>query len=123
MKLSEITGERNATVLAELLIPIGEIVSDDKYANMFPIPAVKGETQSRTFTKFAFKVLPGMLKTHSKAVCEILAIVSEKPAESMTFADIVKGVNDLIHDEAFMSFFSTAEAKEQSSPQPEASEK
>ena len=123
MKLSEIKGERNAVVLAELLIPIGEIVSDDKYANMFPIPAVKGESQSRTFTKFAFKILPGMLKEHKKAICEILAIVSEKPADDMTFADIVKGVNDLIHDEVFMSFFGSAGASEQSSPQEEASAK
>lgn len=123
MKLSEIRGEDNAALLANIMEPIGKIAMDEKYAHVFPIEAKKNETPKQAFTRFCFTILPKMIKDHKDAVCDILSIVSNKPAEEMIFTDILAGVTGLITDEVFLSFFSSAATKKEGSPRTDTSEK
>ena len=111
MKLSGIKGEDNALLLANILEPIGKIAMDEKYANVFPIQAKKNETAKAAFARFSFTVLPCMIRDHKDAVCEILSVVSGKPADDMNFTDIIKGLAELISDEVFISFFGSAATK------------
>ncbi len=123
MKLSGIKGEDNALLLANILEPIGKIAMDEKYSNVFPIQAKKGESAKAAFARFSFTILPGMIRDHKDAVCEILSVVSGKPANDMNFTDIIKGLTELISDEVFVSFFGSAATQTEPPLQSDTSEK
>ena len=67
MKLSEYQGEAALDLLADLIEPAGEIMSDKKIGNLFK--------------KNRFKAVGFAIKNHKKAVMQIMATIDGVPVE------------------------------------------
>ena len=102
MKLSEIKGDRALEVIADIMEPISNLVSD---------PEVK-KTFQGTSTEPIVKVLPKIIKNHKKAVYNMLAIldgVSVKDyISNATITKILQDFSDVIMDESIQTLFISA---------------
>ena len=99
MKLSEIKGERALEVIADLLDPMAEIMTDREIASFLqdgkaPIMAIKLS-----------------MKNHKRAVLEILAALDgEDPATyAPSLLEIPKRLLDLLNDPEVQRLFSSQE--------------
>lgn len=104
MKLSEIKGEHALDVLADLLDPISEIVTDKE---------IEGIIKSK---KPKLMVVKPAIKNHKKAVIEILAILDGIPPEEYQVnlltlpMKILEVLNDPMVEELFSSQGQTMES-------------
>lgn len=96
MKLSEYKNEEAIELLADIIEPVGEILSDEKVKNAF-----------RTMPKH--KVVSFVLKKYPKEIVSILARVEGVPEDKYegNIATMMKEVMDIINDEVFSDFFSS----------------
>lgn len=99
MKLSEYKGEKALDVLADLIEPATEIMTDTNIAN-----AVKGGA-----TKI--QIAKTVIKNHKKAVIEIMAILEgESPkeyAEKVNLFTLPAKLLELFNDPELMSLFTS----------------
>lgn len=94
MKLSEIKGEQALDVLADLLEPVAEIMSDKKVSTYF-------QTGSK------LKAVKTAIKEHKKAVIEILAVMDGEDPETYQPKVITLPMRfiEFFNDEDFVSLF------------------
>ena len=93
MKLSEYQGEAALDILADLIEPVGEIMSDKEIGEVFK--------ENR------FKAIGLAIKNHKKAVMQILAIMDGVPVDEYkcnVFTLPVK-ILELLNDPALVQLF------------------
>lgn len=92
-KLSEYKNEEAAAVLADILEPAAEIMSDNKFKEAF-------QTSKISAAKIA-------LREHGKAIIDVLAIYDGIPREeySVNPLEIVSKVIAILNDKELMSAF------------------
>lgn len=96
MKLSEIKGERAIEVFADLLEPVGKILSDKEI-----VEAIQNN-ESRML------IIQKLLKMHSREVIEMLAIVDGVPVDEyeVNFVTLPAKLIEMFNDEAITELFS-----------------
>lgn len=105
MKLSEIKGEQALDVLADLLEPVTEIMTDKAVALLYQ-------------TGHRMKAVKHAIKNHKKAVIEILAVMDGKDPETYEPKVVTLPMRfvELFNDKDFVSLFqSQAQTTETSS--------
>lgn len=108
MKLAEIKGQEAIDALADLIIPASEIFSDKKVVDLLK-------------AKDKLKAIHVMLKNHSKAVIEMLAILErEDPAtyQPSIVALPMKLLEFFNDPEVVRLFFSQEQTKDETSSSP-----
>lgn len=96
MKLSDFRDERAIEVVADLLIPIGNIAKNEKVAKA-------RKKEGGTLLDFA----SAMLKNSAKDVMAILAILNDKKPEEYhcSAATVLADVMDMLNDPELMQLF------------------
>lgn len=97
MKLSDIKGENSLDVVADLIEPCAEIMSDPEIVN-----GVRSNVPRIKIVKMA-------LKKHKDSVIEILATLEQKTVEEykkeMTLLSLPLALLDVLNDEALLVLF------------------
>lgn len=95
MKLSEIKGEKAIEVFADLLEPVGKILSDEE---------IRKDIQNKETKSLIIKK---MLKKYSKEVIEMLAILDDVPVEKyeVNFLTLPMKLMELFNDEMITQLF------------------
>lgn len=120
MKLSEIKGEHAVEVIADLIEPITNIATDEKCKGVFKTVAKHGETPAQAAIRNIKATIPLLLKTHKTDVATIIALLEDKPVDSLNIVRIIGGIIEAFNDEALLMLFkSAAPAEEAQAPQAE----
>lgn len=113
MKLSEIKGERTIEVVAELIEPIAVISQNQNARELFKrrkVPA--GMTANEFFLQRVRATVPSLLTECKDEIITVLATIKgvsrREYAESMTLMSLTIDVMELLGDQEFLSFFSSA---------------
>lgn len=112
MKLSEISGERTLSVIADLTEYIGEIAMDKKAMEFFS-PAKDSKAPAHEIAlQRIFKNLPYLIRNHEKALYSIFAILNdvdyEEYMKTTNIKRIIQDIKDLWTDEMIKELFTTA---------------
>ena len=93
MRLSEFNGEKAIEVVADLLVPIGNMIAT----------LANSEAKDRGVLKFASE----MLKNNTKDAMEILAILADEPVESYTCTGVtvLKDMLNVLSDPDLLELF------------------
>ena len=106
MKLSEIKGDRALEVIADIMAPISNIVSDKEAKKAF---------QNAEKEPIA-KVLPQLIKTHKQDIYTLLATIDgvsvEEYKKAANMMKLLKDFSDIITDESVQSLFISANPTE-----------
>lgn len=105
MKLSELKGERAIEVVADLIEPISNIVSDQKNLKFFQAEQLEGESPHDMAVRDLKEKIPLLLRTHKKDILAILCTINNVSPDDISLTDMIKGVADLINDEEFKTLF------------------
>lgn len=116
MKISEMSTEQLAPVLADLAEPLSDIANDE--STMEALKRIAAEKTSLTqVAAFVKEIFPLLLKTHFESTCKIVAILTGKTLEQIktqkglqTIADAVAVFDDDLMD-FFKSFVHTEQTK------------
>lgn len=116
MKLSEIKGERTLEVIAELIDPIANIAANPAAKALFERKTLPEGMEKREFAVQRLrKGVPSLLKDNKADVIAILAaiegVTQEEYAASLNLAKLISDAADLISDEAFAAFFTSAQTE------------
>ena len=97
MKLSDYKNEDALEVLADLLEPVQEILTDEGFKGIIKKGISKAE-EKVALAKY-------LLKNHSKAIIAILARLNGGDKYEANIAEILTQVLDLINDKVLADFF------------------
>lgn len=95
-KLSEIKGEGALDVLADVLEPFSEIVSDEEF-----VKSVRAGGKTR------LQIAKYLLKSHNKSIIEILKILSGENVEECSMPQILMMVLSALNDKELLSLFTS----------------
>ena len=116
MKLSNIKGERSFYVVAELIDPIANISLDADASEIFarkPLP--DGMTVKEFLVQRIRASVPLLLMNHTKDLVKILTaiggVTEEEYLESLTPDKLIVDFVELMTDEVFTAFFTSAQSK------------
>ena len=95
MKLSEIKGEKAIEVFADLLEPVGKMLTDNEVKGLIEKDAPKIE------------IIQKLLKNHTKEVIEMMAILDDVPVDEyeVNFVTLPAKLIELFNDEAVTQLF------------------
>jgi len=105
MKLSELKGEHAIEVIADLIAPITNIVSNPENKSWRLVERREGETDREMAARELRVKVPKLLRSNKKDVLDILCTINGKSPEEMSLFDITKGTIELFDDEDFISLF------------------
>lgn len=113
MRLSDVRGDRTLDVIADLVGPVASIAEDEAAAALFRRERVpEGMTASQFFAKRVRTSLPTLLRGHKGDVISILSTVKgvtpEEYADGLSLASLLADVADLLSDEEFLGFLTSA---------------
>lgn len=113
MRLSDVKGERTLDVIADIIDPIANIAEDKEASELFTRKKLPDGMEPRQFLlNRARKSAPALLKGHKTDIIAILSsIEGTSPAEyagALNLAKLFKDFVELMTDEAFMVFFTSA---------------
>ena len=96
MKLSEIKKDEALDVLADILEPASQILTDEKIKELF-------QKESK------LKLVSYILKNHKSEIIEIMARLDGEEPEDYTFSliDLPKKVLEILNDEALKDLFTS----------------
>lgn len=107
MKLSEIKGENTLDIIADILEPISNLISDPEAKK-----ALKNDKKEPII-----KILPQIIKTHKKDIYKIFAILDgvsiEEYAKNANMVKVMQDFTDVVMDEAMQSLFISAKPKKE----------
>lgn len=110
MKLSEIKGERAIETIADIIEPIGNIMSDSEAKELIQ----RDKSQKKVPI---FKILPALIKSHKNDVYQILAVVNgvniEEYIKNSNMITIMNDFADVITDETVQALFTSAKPVEE----------
>lgn len=97
MKLSDYKGEDAIDVLADIIEPVGVIITDEEFKNL-----AKNKAGNLTMVKF-------ILKKHKHEIIEILAALERKSyeeyVETVTLLTLPQKIIELLNDKELSDFF------------------
>lgn len=109
MKLSKIKGERVIETIANIIEPIGNIMSDSETKKFIQ----RDESQKKILI---FKILPTLLKSHKNDIYQILAVINDVTIEeyikNSNMITIMNDFADVVMDETVQSLFISAKPVE-----------
>lgn len=113
MRLSDVKGERTLDVIADLVEPVTSIAEDEAAAALFRRERVpEGMTASQFFAKRVRRSLPTLLRGHKGDVIAILSTIKgvtpDEYADGLSLASLLADVADLLSDEEFLGFLTSA---------------
>lgn len=110
MKLSDIKGDKVLDVIADIIVPIANIASDEKASGIFsrkPLP--QGVTAKDFIVERVKGSIPALIKNHKEDLITILAaiggVTKEEYAADLTLASLLKDFTELLTDEEFLALF------------------
>ena len=107
MKLSEIKGDKALEVIADIMEPISNLISDSKFKKMF-------ENREK---EPIVKKIPEIIKEHKSDIYKMLAVLDgvsvEKYKAETSVIKILKDFTDMIMDESVQKLFISAEPVEE----------
>lgn len=114
MKLSDIKGADVFDVIADCIVPITNIASDEKAMALFKKQVVPEGTDVRAVAiKRLAAGVPPLMRDHKDDLVAILAAVNMTPvdeyAKGLTLGKLITDLADLISDPMFADFFTSAE--------------
>lgn len=120
MRLSDVKGERTLDVVAGIIDPIANIAEDEAAAELFKRKKLPdGMTPQKFILQRARKAVPALLNGHKDDVISILSTIEgtspDAYKESLNLGKLFKDCVELITDEAFETFFTSAQTSETSS--------
>lgn len=100
MKLSEFKNEKALDVLAEIIEPITEIVTDS-------------EVKAYIKEKNKIKAISKAIKNHKKEIIYILAVLDDKPLEGyeINLATLPLKIMEVLSDEVLNDFFTSVTSR------------
>lgn len=116
MKLSDIKGEKTLDVIADLVAPVANIALDEEASDLFVRKLLpEGMKPWQFFAMRAKKAIPKLLKTHKDDLVEILSTIAmvskEEYLHNMSIPSLVNDITDLLTDDLFGQFFTTAQTE------------
>lgn len=113
MRLSDIRGDRTLDVIADIIDPIANIAEDPEAAELFTRKKLpEGMTPKGFLLQRARRSVPVLLKHHKADVIAILSAIEgtsqEQYAGDLNLAKLFKDCVELLTDEAFTTFFTSA---------------
>ena len=119
MKLSDIKGDRTLDVVADLISPVCNIAAD-KEVTIFQRMVLPAGADPRQFTiQRIQKQIPLLLRRHKQDVCEILAAIKgmlvDEYKNALNLGTLAADLLELVSDEDFTAFFSSAQTEESAS--------
>ncbi len=117
MRLSDIKGERTLDMIADIIDPIANITEDEEAVELFTRKKLpEGMTPKKFLLQRARKSVPVLLKKHKRDVIAILSAIEGTSPEAysgaLNLAKLFKDCVELLTDEAFTDFFSSAGSAE-----------
>jgi hypothetical protein len=111
MKLSEVKGERVFDVIADIVEPVVAIATSDEFKALFDQSAVAGMDEGAVKDHIV-KSIPALIRNHREEAVTILAAIGgvsrEEYVDSMTFPSLLADVTELMTDDVFTDFLSSA---------------
>lgn len=116
MKLSDIKGERTLEVIADIIDPLANIAEDEAASELFRREELPdGMTAKQFFFKRARKAVPALLKGHKADIIAILSAIEgtskEEYASALDMVKLFKDCTELLTNEAFAEFFTSAQSE------------
>lgn len=113
MRLSDIRGDRTLDVIADIIDPIANIAEDPEAEELFTRKALPdGMTPKGFLLQRARRSVPVLLKHHKADVITILSTIEgtnpEQYAGELNLAKLFRDCVELLTDEAFTAFFTSA---------------
>lgn len=109
MKLSEVKGERVLDVIADIVEPVVSIATSAEFKAMFG--GGEGDQNERIV-----KAIPSLIRSHKDEAITILAAIGgvtrEQYLAEMTFPSLIADVSELLTDDVFTDFLSSASPTE-----------
>ena len=110
MKLSDIKGDKVLDVIADIIVPIANIASDEKASEIFsrkPLP--QGVTAKEFLVERVKGSIPTLIKNHKDDLITILSAIGDATKEeysaNLTLASILRDFTELLTDEEFLALF------------------
>ena len=115
MKLSDVKGERTLDVIAEIIEPIANIAEDEVASDIFSRKKLPEGMDAKKFALERIKKgVPALIRNHKDDIITILCTIEgtsrKQYSESLNLAKLTKDFIDLITDEEFMVFFTSAQS-------------
>lgn len=113
MRLSDIRGDRTLDVIADIINPIANIAEDKEAEELFKVEKLPEGTNPRKYIIQRVKRhFPVLLKRHKEDVVSILSTINgvdpEQYVMDMNLSKLFKDCVELLTDEAFETFFTSA---------------
>ena len=114
MRLSDVKGERTLDVIAEIIEPIANIAEDEVSTEIFSRKKLpEGMTPKQFALRRIKRSVPALIRNHKDDIVTILCTIegtSEAECkESLNLAKLTKDFLDLLTDEEFIAFFTSAQ--------------
>ena len=115
MKLSDVRGERTLDVIAEIIEPIANIAEDNIASDIFKRKKLPEGMTAKQFALQRIKnSIPALIRNHKNDIVTILSTIEgisqEEYSESLNLAKLTKDILDLLTDDEFMAFFTSAQS-------------
>ena len=115
MRLSDIKGDRVFDVIADIIDPIANIVSDETASALFKREKLPdGMTAKAFLLERARNAVPALLQGHKSDIIAVLSTIEGVSAEdyraSLTLAKLMQDTAELLTDEAFGELFISAQS-------------
>lgn len=115
MKLSEVKGERVFDVIASLIDPVANIATSDEFREVTkPKKCPDGVEPSEFMAGRIKECVPSFIRSHKDDVVAILSTIAgidpEDYEKDMTIMSLWSDVMELLGDEDFVAFLSSAQA-------------
>ena len=115
MKLSDVRGERTLDVIAEIIEPIANIAEDNIASDIFKRKKLPEGMTAKQFALQRIKnSIPALIRNHKNDIVTVLSTIEgisqEEYSESLNLAKLTKDILDLLTDDEFMAFFTSAQS-------------
>lgn len=115
MKLSDIKGDRSIEVLADLIEPVCNIAADESITLFRRAELPEGMTPKEFAFKRIKEQIPALLKNHKTDICQVFSILKgvtlEEYLEALNMAALMFDITELVSDDEFLGFFSSAQSQ------------
>ena len=117
MKLSEIKGEKVLDVISELVSPVANIAADPEASDLLKKKKLpEGMLPGQFMAQRIGTSVPKLIKGHKDDLVTILATLKDKGKEEylkdLTVVTLINDAMDILNDELFAQFFTTAQTSE-----------
>ena len=115
MRLSDVKGERTLDVIAEIIEPIANIAEDEVSTEIFSRKKLpEGMTPKQFALQRIKRSVPALIRNHKDEIVTILCTIEgtseAEYKDSLNLAKLTKDILDLLTDEEFMAFFTSAQS-------------